>query len=84
MSSAPGESIQTGHREISQRTEKSAKAAGDTLESIEGRSKILVESSSRIQDSLMAVNVQTEKLAEALGDVEAQISDVMRQPLLIF
>ena len=63
---------------------KSAKAAGDTLESIEGRSKILVESSSRIQDSLMAVNVQTEKLAEATGDVEARISDVMKQSLLIF
>ncbi|XP_078444532.1 gamete expressed protein 1 [Wolffia australiana] len=63
---------------------RSAQAAGDMLESIEGKSQMLIESSIKIQDSLMAVDSQTQRLEQASSHVEAQIVDVMQQSTVIF
>ncbi|CAA6664750.1 unnamed protein product [Spirodela intermedia] len=62
---------------------RSAQAAEDTLESIEGKSQLLLESSSKIQDSLIMVDSQTRKLAQASSNVEAQIVDVLKQSMVI-
>lgn len=62
---------------------RSAQAAGDMLESIEGKSQLLLESSSKIQDSLIMVDSQARQLAQASSNVEAQIVDVLKQSMVI-
>ncbi|KAL0908709.1 hypothetical protein M5K25_023215 [Dendrobium thyrsiflorum] len=63
---------------------KTARSAEDKLDVIEEKSEELLRDSIKIHDSLTSVEYQTQNLADASRDVEAQIRDVLNNSEAIF